>query len=186
MTVRERLAHHRPVHRAGERRASVALVLALEGERAFLLFIERAHHPSDPWSGHMAFPGGHAEPADRDQVDTALRELGEEVGLRLDREQALVGCLDDLPGSAAGRPLDLVITPVLFAISAREPLTASDEVKEALWVALETLAEPGARLAHEVRFPEGSAVVPGLSLGDRVVWGLTLRMLDGLLTLLGL
>ncbi len=185
LSVRARLSHHRPVHRAGGRRASVALVLALESESCFLLLIERASHPADPWSGHMAFPGGHQEPDDGDQVATALRELSEEVGLHLDRARDFVACLDDITGSAHGRPLDLIISPVLFAVSARCPLTTNDEVEAALWVDLSLLTDPLARIDHEVSFPEGQVTVPGLVLGNRVVWGLTLRMLDGLLTLLG-
>ena len=41
------------------RRAAVALVLRDEGKhgRPELLFIRRAEHEKDPWSGHMGFPG---------------------------------------------------------------------------------------------------------------------------------
>ena len=44
--------------------AAVASVFR-DGDRgAELLFIERAHHPKDPWSGQIGFPGGRAEDAD--------------------------------------------------------------------------------------------------------------------------
>ena len=37
----------------------------------------------DPWSGHMALPGGRREPGDPDLVATVIREVGEEVGISL-------------------------------------------------------------------------------------------------------
>jgi 8-oxo-dGTP pyrophosphatase MutT (NUDIX family) len=56
-------------------RAAVALVLrdGAPGE-VELLFIRRAEHEKDPWSGHMGFPGGRAEPGDASLEATAVRE----------------------------------------------------------------------------------------------------------------
>src|SRR5258706_15931093 len=43
-------------------RAAVALILRDGPQGIEVLFIRRAEHPQDPWSGQMAFPGGRAEP----------------------------------------------------------------------------------------------------------------------------
>ena len=37
------------------------MVLANQPDGPSVLFIERARHPGDPWSGHMAFPGGRVD-----------------------------------------------------------------------------------------------------------------------------
>ena len=67
--------------------ASVALICYSSLEESFLkekeiIFIKRAIHPLDPWSGHCALPGGGHEKKDANYFDTALRETYEEVGLR--------------------------------------------------------------------------------------------------------
>ncbi len=48
-----------------------------------LLFIRRAEKSGDPWSGHMAFPGGHMESSDASLLAAAIRETQEEIGLDL-------------------------------------------------------------------------------------------------------
>jgi 8-oxo-dGTP pyrophosphatase MutT (NUDIX family) len=59
--VAERLRAHRPETEASaraQRQAAVAMILREGGGGLEALFIKRAEHPLDPWSGHMAFPGG--------------------------------------------------------------------------------------------------------------------------------
>ena len=70
---------------AGDARKRAAVVLALRGEAldAEALFIVRATDERDPWSGHVALPGGREEPGDADLLETALRELREETGLEV-------------------------------------------------------------------------------------------------------
>ena len=61
--IRESLARHQPTLVArdpGHAEAAVALVLAGVGNDLSLCAIRRAEHPLDPWSGHMALPGGRA------------------------------------------------------------------------------------------------------------------------------
>jgi hypothetical protein len=52
--------------------------------------------PGDPWSGHVAFPGGRAEPGDASPWHTAARETWEETGLDLLAAGRLLGTLDEL------------------------------------------------------------------------------------------
>ena len=80
--IRNRLMDYRPSLAEADRgrsRAAVALVLyELAPEPPALLFIERARHERDPWSGHMAFPGGRVDPGDAHPRATAERETYEE------------------------------------------------------------------------------------------------------------
>src|SRR5262245_23913673 len=98
--IRAAFARHQPreLSPQGVRRAAVAMVLANGPEGPSVLFIERAQHPGDPWSGHMAFPGGRVDPGDARPRDAAERETLEEVGLSL-RGAELIGRLDDKEGN---------------------------------------------------------------------------------------
>ena len=79
--VRRKLATHAPelVGSEGHQRASVAVVLREGAHSAEVLLIERAIFEGDPWSGHMAFPGGRMETEDDSTRITAARETFEEV-----------------------------------------------------------------------------------------------------------
>src|SRR5437764_7068841 len=61
-----------------------------------LLMIKRADAEGDPWSGHIACPGGRMEPDDHDLAVTALRETLEETGVDVARDGRLLGQLDDI------------------------------------------------------------------------------------------
>ncbi len=64
--------NHRPtlVTDPSLKRAEVALVLnpATDREDPNILFIQRAEHKDDPWSGQMAFPAGAASSRMRSTV----------------------------------------------------------------------------------------------------------------------
>ena len=46
-----------------------------------LLFIQKADVEGYPWRNQMAFPGGHMDEQDASTLETALRELEEEMGI---------------------------------------------------------------------------------------------------------
>ena len=80
-----KLSARRPteIRDEGARRAAVAMLLREAAEGPEVFFIERARHPGDPWSGHMAFPGGRVEVGDPDVRAAVERETLEEVGISL-------------------------------------------------------------------------------------------------------
>jgi 8-oxo-dGTP pyrophosphatase MutT (NUDIX family) len=182
--LRRVLSARRPVHRAADNRASVAVVLAAEQNNTYLLLIRRSEHPHDPWSGHMALPGGHHEPVDVNDLATAVREVKEEVGLELDLDYHLVGRLDDVEATTQGQRVGLVVTPFVFFLPRLFPLCQSAEVGEFLWAPLDKLLDGSFATTHEVLLPEGPVTLPGWRIGNRLVWGLTYRMVDSLLVLL--
>jgi 8-oxo-dGTP pyrophosphatase MutT (NUDIX family) len=167
-------------------RAAVAVVLrdGDDPERGpDVLLIERARREGDPWSGHMAFPGGRVEPVDPDARAAAERETFEEVGLPLGGAD-LLGQLDDLEGRHAGRTVPLVISAWVYRVFAPGPLALSPEVEEAMWVPLRALVDP----RHHVEYPTPWAGYPGILVGRperHVVWGLTYRFLEIFLDRLG-
>jgi 8-oxo-dGTP pyrophosphatase MutT (NUDIX family) len=162
------------------RAAAVALVLAPDADaRRALLFIKRAEHPHDPWSGQMALPGGRRDDADPDLLATAIRETEEETGLALG-PGFLIGELDDLRPVSPHLP-PLVVRPFVFAIAGMPPLRLSGEVALSLWVPIETLQRGYTHETVQVR--AGSLRMPGYRVGPHFIWGMTERIVTPFLAL---
>jgi 8-oxo-dGTP pyrophosphatase MutT (NUDIX family) len=188
--IRRALSGYEPAlaKREAERQASVALVLR-EGRAsgAEILFIERAEKEGDPWSGHMAFPGGRVDLPGESPEQAAVRETLEEVGLSLASGERL-GRLDDLEGRHAGRSAGLVISAFVYHLPEPSALVRQEsEVREAFWVPVRDLVEP-TRQVRRAFHGSGSFEFPGIVVGqpDRhVVWGLTYRFLEVFFRALG-
>ena len=160
----------------GLRRAAVALVLR-EGDAGLeLLFIRRAEHPLDPWSGQMAFPGGRAEPGDADLAATAVRETLEEIGLDLGAAERL-GALDEVRAMARMRPMNLTILPFVFHAPERAELRLSEEVTSVHWLPLTPLLGEDLRSTMDYVHEGAALQFPCVRVEDVVIWGLTYRML---------
>ncbi|MEB2314089.1 MAG: CoA pyrophosphatase [Sorangiineae bacterium] len=182
-TIEQALALRQPMllgRQPGERAAAVAAVVRDRPSGAEVLLIRRAARDGDPWSGHMAFPGGRAEPADHDLQATARRETREEVGLDLGRFARSIGRLDDVPAIARGRRVGLTISPFVFALLEEPPLVHNEEVEELLWAPLDPLLSGAAATSIKYAFEGHELTLPALDVRGRVVWGLTYRMLESL------
>jgi 8-oxo-dGTP pyrophosphatase MutT (NUDIX family) len=156
-------------------RASVALIVRPGDPGLELLLIRRAERAGDPWSGHMALPGGRAEPGDTDAVHTAIRESREEVGVSLDR-RSLIGRLDDVqPISGAPR---IAVSAWVFATGAGTATRTNHEVDLTLWVPVRDLLHPAARREYLHALEEGEPLrFPAFGYDEYVIWGLTHRIL---------
>jgi 8-oxo-dGTP pyrophosphatase MutT (NUDIX family) len=163
-------------------RAAVAMVLHAARDEAQLLLIQRAHRDGDPWSGHMALPGGRKDPEDVDLIQTAIRETQEEVGIDLGVDADVIGELDQLRAVARFRPLDLVISPFVFRLRRSVSLTLSArEVRSSVWVPLSFFQTPAA-VGRYRRELEGIATeFPCYRYQGYTIWGLTHRILEGFL-----
>lgn len=159
------------------RRAAIALVLLEQEEGLEVLLIERAHREGDPWSGHIALPGGHVEPSDADLAATAERETIEEVGLDLRRAGERLGQLSEC---SPVRGVPLTVRPYVYLLAERPELTLGDEVQRALWVPIAPL-QRGERRATHLHVGAGQQVeFPAWDVGGHLVWGLTYRVLSEL------
>lgn len=182
-----RLAGHRGATIEPEARmrlAAIALVLRPSqlGEPE-LLMIKRAEMESDPWSGHVACPGGRMDPTDRDLEHTAIRETWEETGIDLARDGRILGTLDDMSPRTPSLP-PLVIRPYVAVVAPEVAIIQSPEVAAAFWVPLSAIRETA---------QWGRAFVPIRGVGERevdvfrhgeyTVWGLTHRALTQFLAL---
>jgi 8-oxo-dGTP pyrophosphatase MutT (NUDIX family) len=148
----------------------VALVLRDGGPGGIeLLFIRRAEHERDPWSGHVGFPGGRAEPGDASFEGTAVRETLEETGLDLAGDGERLGALDEVKALARGRPVDLAIAPFVFRLRHRLDGAPSHEVVSLHWLPLARLLAPETRSTLQYSTRRRSS--PPACASNFVVWG---------------
>ena len=178
--IRERLAGYDgdTIEPSGRmRQAAVAIVLRELSNGTEILFIKRAVKPGDPWSGQMAFPGGHRDPSDSGLRAAAVRETLEEVGLNLGPANCLAA-LDHQWAAPKGRRLDMLIAPHVFEISGDPRLTLNYEVDEAVWAPLGPMLRNEAHDTETLSITGTPTVFNGYRLsGGHFVWGLTYRML---------
>jgi 8-oxo-dGTP pyrophosphatase MutT (NUDIX family) len=183
--IRARLSGrlHERYHGPAERRAAVAAVLRPGPLDTELLIIRRAEREGDPWSGHMALPGGHQHASDPDLTATAVRETLEELGLDL-RQHELLGALDEHAATAQGRFTGIVLAPFVFALRGEARLSPNAEVAEYYWAPLGRMARGDLDAVQEVVRNGASMRFNGYRVGDRVVWGLMHRILQNFFAVL--
>src|SRR5437868_15537785 len=120
-SIKRALAAHAPRRIVAEGMMKQAAVAAILRERRDgdpeILLIRRAEHPQDPWSGHMAFPGGRVDPDDPSAFEAAKRETREELALDLALFATQIGELSHLMSIAHGKPLPMVILPFVFELA---------------------------------------------------------------------
>ena len=177
----------RPLESDGlSRFAAIALVLrpSTTGEPE-LLMIKRAEAENDPWSGHVACPGGRMDPGDRDLEHTAIRETWEETGIDLARDGQILGTLDDISPRTPTLP-PIIIRPFVAAVKPEITIVESPEVAEAFWVPLSAIRESAAWGTGLVKIRNaGEREVDVFRHGEYTVWGLTHRALTQFLELVG-
>ncbi len=161
--------------------AAVAAVLKHGEPGLEVLLIERAQRAGDPWAGHMALPGGRAAASDPNLLATAIRETQEEVGLDLLRDAEPLGRLPALRAIARGRALELSVTPFVFALEQTPQLLPNAEVASILWAPLDLLSSGTIDRQIDYQLSGKNVRLPSWEFGDRVIWGLTHRMLSSLL-----
>lgn len=164
-------------------RAAVALLLRAGDAGLELLLIRRAEREGDPWSGHMALPGGRRQADDADMAATAARETREEVGIDVGASGKLLGELDELAPRSARIP-GIVVSPFVYHVRADAEPVPNHEVQAALWVPVGELLHPDAATEYLHPVADGSSLAfPAYDARGSVVWGITHRILAGFLEL---
>ena len=149
---------------------------------ADMLMLRRATHEPDPWSGHVALPGGRAEAGDATLLDTAIRETREETALEL-RGARVLGALDELRPRTPSLP-PVIVRPYVLTVAFAPPLVASAEVAELFWAPLSSLFDPARALRTAVTTRAGIREVDAIDFEGRIIWGMThhiLRTFESLL-----
>jgi 8-oxo-dGTP pyrophosphatase MutT (NUDIX family) len=158
--------------------AAVALILSGHDKELSLCFIRRADREGDPWSGHMAFPGGRADISDSTPLAVAERETLEEVGIQLDA-RAFIGALPRMPVRRGGTDTGMALSSFVYYIGPDQlPFLPNHEVANAYWI-------PFSHLWDGSNFTTLSVVSSGVPLSYRairyqgnLIWGLSYRVLE--------
>ena len=153
--------------------AVVAILTGDDLKELKVLLIKRRPRENDPWSGHVAFPGGFYTLHDANTLITAIREASEEVGVEIKPED-IVGMLD--VASPINRP-EVKVAPYVAYLNEEPSLALGLEVEDAFWAHLSNLNKEQVT----VNTPWGPLSVEGYVYGGYVVWGVTARLLTSLI-----
>jgi len=179
-SIRQALSPHVPKTSrfvADRDHSAVALALAGDDSDLHLCLIRRVEKTGDPWSGHMALPGGRASPGDATARAVAEREALEEVGLDL-RGASLLGELSELPVRLGGVETSMILSSFVYYLGpALVELTPNEEVAEAYWVSLDHLWDQRNATYLSVLRNGDSMIFPAIRFREHLIWGLTLRVL---------
>jgi|SRR5271166_2765834 len=179
--IQRELSGNQPVSKESLMNQKSAAVLVPLFEREgdlHAIFIRRSDRVASH-RGQVAFPGGRVETLDRDLLATALREAHEEVNLPPSAVQVLGG-MPVLSTLASG----IAVAPFVGLLGEAVGLRPDpNEVAEIFDVPLTALADSRYRGHHRWG---NSADYPAILYGRQTIWGLTLRITDHLLEILGI
>lgn len=172
------------------RQAAVTLLLRETSGKAEALIIKRAEFEGDPWSGHLALPGGRAEAQDEDLLATAAREVREEIGIDLldaagpnGARTRFIGQLPLIAPRNPGLPT-IEITPLVALAPQELTLQLSNEVETAFWVSIPQLKHEGPSATYLLRHQDLILKRPAYPTEAGLIWGITERILTSFLDLL--
>jgi 8-oxo-dGTP pyrophosphatase MutT (NUDIX family) len=129
--------------------------------------------------GEIAFPGGKRISSDRSLLDTALREVREEIGL----DSEFVDIIESLP-SVETISTGFRIFPFLARIVPMQRWVADEnEIAEILEVSVKSLTDPTAHGDEIKLLPnfDGPQRIPFIRIGSYKLWGATYRILQPLI-----
>ena len=148
-----------------------------DGELHIVMILTR---PGGVHGGQVAFPGGKHDPEDETMLDTAIREVREELGLLIDRANVLA----ELP-VVETRTTGYRVFPYVARIQVpgRWQL-AEREIAEIIDVKLSDLLGPDGHAKMIERFPtwQEPQQVSSYLVGSHRLWGLSYRILHPVIT----
>ena len=173
-----------PVDPVPSKRAAVAITVRSGVSGPEILMIQRAVRQGDPWSGHMGFPGGRKDESDASDMACAKRETREEIGFDLDIHGELVCQLSDVnTGWRADRP-EMLVAPFVFKVGSTPVFELNHEVDDTFWVPLSFLLNEANRSRHQWDWRGEVLESDAFTFDDRLIWGLSLMMIDELLQII--
>lgn len=144
-----------------------------DGELHIVMILRQ---PGGVHGGQVGFPGGKHDPEDATMLDTAIREVREELGLLIDRADVLA----ELP-VVKTRTTGYRVFPYLARIEVPERWQLAErEIAEIIDVKLNDLVQPDAhakRMEHFSGWQQPQEVL-SYQVGCHRLWGLSYRILN--------
>lgn len=162
------------------RQAGVFMPLCIHKGVPSVLFTIRARNMRNH-QGEVSFPGGKRDPADITVLDTALREMEEEISIPRDQVEVL-GEYSTMPNKDCTLRVHPFVGFIKTPIEDIESIIFNaDEVYKVFTVPMQDLVDPGKR--SMVRFRNSQFLYPVWKIEeeDITIWGLTAFILDGVL-----
>lgn len=156
-------------------RAAAVLVPIVGRDDGLTVLLTRRSDSLPVHKGQISFPGGRVEEDDVDDVETALRETEEEIGLTRDRIE-VIGRLDTYTTRTG-----FEVTPVVGLVRPPFDLTADPvEVAEIFEVPLDFVLDTGNHERHSRDWQQSTRHFWALPYQHYYIWGATAGMLVNL------
>lgn len=171
------LSEHTPQVLSASRhsQAAVAMILREGPASPEVLFILRAEHEKDPWSGNIGFPGGKLNGPNESPQQAAERETFEELSLNLQQSRHL-GRLDDLYGAN----LPVLVSCFVYLVTEPVILQPNHEVATTFWTPISTLLDKERHQERTFSYQNEERDHPTVQLLDPqqpLLWGITYRLI---------
>ncbi len=154
------------------RHAAVFMPLIQRGPDVHVLFTKRTEHLSDH-AGQICFPGGSTDPSDKSEIETALRETHEEIGVSREYIQ-LIGTQP-----AYITVSQFLMTPVVGVLKPGFKITPdTNEVAEVFEVPLQVLLDPRKHRLHKLPAKIGNErYYFSMQWENHFIWGATAALI---------
>jgi 8-oxo-dGTP pyrophosphatase MutT (NUDIX family) len=151
--------------------SSVVVLIHFTRSTPHVILTKRSHNLKSH-GGEISFPGGRFMKEDKDLLNTAIRETGEEIGIKLARDDIL-GCLSSVKTLTS----NFFIVPFVSILqNISQPIPLTDEVEAILDLPLVSLLSTMSPDTEHVSIDE----LYKFNYDSYLIWGATARILKQL------
>ena len=153
-----------------------AVLVVIYGSKPTIIMTERPK-TMNLHAGEISFPGGTWKHDDHDLLTTALRETGEEINLKMQRQQ-VIGQLKPVTTLNSG----FTITPFVAMTSEIPRLVPNSEIEEILHIPMFPLL----KTIEDDKDPLHKSIqeMHTFRYCDKTIWGASARILKQIMTIL--
>lgn len=155
------------------RESAVLIILHLFENKPHLLLIKRPIYKG-VHSGQMAFPGGKRDACDKTLLETAVREVHEELGLQIELNNSFFTLRElYIP------PSHFLVQPYICFLNQLPHVIPNHEVAEIIHLPLDHLFQKEIITQHEIEIYPTKELrkVPAIAFEKHYIWGATAMML---------